>query len=341
MISMANFEVYFADGRVENFELGKASLTVGRSVEADIHIDDPVVSRLHARVDKANRGRWSLTDLDSRNETYFEGQAIKTRILTNNDILYFGSIKVVFHDPSGTSDEPMGQTIYKKVQAEVSRPARNKACPNCRGTMAENAVVCTECGYNLRTGETMKVNVEEVEEGSDVNGTTVATSPKLRKKEESPVTKNQKPVSKQWLMFRDFWLPTGLIVLGILVNFAALAPLYACATIMGMIFDVVLILFAIALVIKFGGIDLGSFGTAILKIFAMSAVIGMFNPWAGQHTLVFIFSLSVLVGLIKFFFDPRMLEWFTVAVVSTLLNFFVVYLYAMPTLRTMIETMNK
>jgi uncharacterized membrane protein YjfL (UPF0719 family) len=73
----------------------------------------------------------------------------------------------------------------------------------------------------------------------------------------------------------------------------------------------------------------------------MSAVIGMFNPWAGQHTLVFIFSLSVLVGLIKFFFDPRMLEWFTVAVVSTLLNFFVVYLYAMPTLRTMIETMNK
>jgi ribosomal protein L40E len=337
---MANLEVYFDDGRVEHYELSKASMTVGRSVEADIHIDDPVVSRLHARIDKVVRGRWSLTDLDSRNETYFEGKAIKSRILTNNDVLYLGSIKVVFHDSSGTSDETVGQTIYKHAQVSESRPPRNKACPHCRATMSEHAVVCTECGYNLRTGEKMTVDVEEEEE-RDVNGTTVAVAPKLKKKATDMVSRRQKPVSKQWLMFKDFWLPTSLAVLGILIKFAALPPLYAAATIMGMIFDTVLILFSIALVIKFGGIELGSFGTALLKIFAISSVIGIFNTWAGMHTIVLIFSLAVLIGLIKLFFDPRLLEWFTVAVIATLLNFFIVYRYALPTMKTMIEEMNK
>jgi uncharacterized membrane protein YjfL (UPF0719 family) len=47
-----------------------------------------------------------------------------------------------------------------------------------------------------------------------------------------------------------------------------------------------------------------------------------------------------MIGLLKLFFNPRMLEWFIVAGVATLLNFFIVYMYTLPTLIKMIKDMN-
>ncbi len=35
------------------------------------------------------------------------------------------------------------------------------ACPNCRAALASNAVLCTSCGYNAKTGAVVECSVEE------------------------------------------------------------------------------------------------------------------------------------------------------------------------------------
>lgn len=47
--------------------------TLGRSVDNDIVLQDPQVSRLHARVLRDARGVYTIEDLDSRNGTYLDG----------------------------------------------------------------------------------------------------------------------------------------------------------------------------------------------------------------------------------------------------------------------------
>jgi pSer/pThr/pTyr-binding forkhead associated (FHA) protein len=370
---MAYIEVYFHDGRVEHFDLDKSNITIGRSSEADIRIDDPIISRLHGRLDKMQPNRWAITDLDSRNKTYFSDQVIKSHTLQNNDIFYFGSIKVTFHDPSGNSDESAQRTILgksepikksqvssasiSKQQSQIKPSAKNqtngKTCSCCKTPMTESAIICTECGYNIETGKTLSIDFDDENtiEFND-NGATVGTTvgeiiettvekiPKLKRKEPKEIAKNQTPTTIAWLKFKNIWMPTILLLLGIGINFAALAPLYACASLMGMLFNTVLILFAIAIGTKLGGISLEDmgFGNAMFKILAIASILSIFGSLDGA--LFILFTLAVLIGTIKFFFDPRMLEWFLIAGVVTIMDFFIVHRNLIPQLRAMIDEMN-
>ncbi|MFG3045422.1 FHA domain-containing protein [Streptomyces sp. NPDC048241] len=56
-------------------------ITVGRSAEADVPLDDPDVSRLHCAVNVTADGRVSVTDLDSTNGTTLDGVRVTDRPL--------------------------------------------------------------------------------------------------------------------------------------------------------------------------------------------------------------------------------------------------------------------
>jgi hypothetical protein len=54
-------------------------VTIGRSADADVPLDDPDVSRLHCAVTVAADGRVSVADLDSTNGTALDGTRVDTR----------------------------------------------------------------------------------------------------------------------------------------------------------------------------------------------------------------------------------------------------------------------
>ncbi|HZO12355.1 MAG TPA: ATP-binding protein [Polyangiaceae bacterium] len=68
---------------------------MGRSVEADVLVDDPEVSRSHARLRRDASGPWFLEDLGSRNGTYLNNLPIKNAILAFGDKLRLGSAVLV------------------------------------------------------------------------------------------------------------------------------------------------------------------------------------------------------------------------------------------------------
>ncbi|MFP3992403.1 FHA domain-containing protein, partial [Streptomyces sp. E11-3] len=54
-------------------------VTIGRSADADVPLDDPDVSRLHCAVTVGDDGRVSVADLDSTNGTTLDGRAVTDR----------------------------------------------------------------------------------------------------------------------------------------------------------------------------------------------------------------------------------------------------------------------
>ena len=79
-----------ADEQEQEFELAKASLTIGRSTASDINLIDGRVSRSHARIDCSPVG-CRVVDLGSSNGTRLNGKRITQADLKPGDILAVGS----------------------------------------------------------------------------------------------------------------------------------------------------------------------------------------------------------------------------------------------------------
>lgn len=71
------------------YTIPEGSSTVGRSSDADIHIEASDVSRRHLRVDRSG-ARVEITDLDSTNGTRVNGEPIRHATLRNGDEVLVG-----------------------------------------------------------------------------------------------------------------------------------------------------------------------------------------------------------------------------------------------------------
>ena len=72
------------DGHELAFKLEPRALIVGRDEEADLRVDEPLVSRQHARLEPRD-GEWLLTDLGSTNFTRVNGDIVTERLLEHGD----------------------------------------------------------------------------------------------------------------------------------------------------------------------------------------------------------------------------------------------------------------
>ena len=78
------------------YRLGDEAVTLGRDAEATIRLDDPGVSRGHARVEPVDDGQWRLCDTGSRNGTFANGEpVVEGRILQDGDRIQVGTTTVI------------------------------------------------------------------------------------------------------------------------------------------------------------------------------------------------------------------------------------------------------
>ena len=75
------------DGERVEFALDAETLIVGRE-DAAIEIDEALVSRQHARVERHREG-WKLVDLGSTNLTRVNNEVIRERFLEHGDEIRF------------------------------------------------------------------------------------------------------------------------------------------------------------------------------------------------------------------------------------------------------------
>lgn len=82
-------------------------LVLGRSLEADVHLPLPQVSKRHAYLDHDHRGRWSLRDAGSRNGTTVSGRALERDASVELDCgveIGVGPHRLAFYSPEGFTE---------------------------------------------------------------------------------------------------------------------------------------------------------------------------------------------------------------------------------------------
>ncbi len=85
-----------ADGRRVEFALEGEAFEVGRDEKAAIRIDEPLVSRRHARIERRGDA-WVVADLGSTNFTRVNGQRVRRECeLSDGDELSFARARCLF-----------------------------------------------------------------------------------------------------------------------------------------------------------------------------------------------------------------------------------------------------
>jgi pSer/pThr/pTyr-binding forkhead associated (FHA) protein len=92
---MSKLVWYRTDGSTVDFPLEGESLLVGRGEEVDIRIDEPLVSREHARIERREAG-FRVVDLGSTNRTRVNGDVVHQRFLSGGDEVRFARARCLF-----------------------------------------------------------------------------------------------------------------------------------------------------------------------------------------------------------------------------------------------------
>lgn len=89
-----------SDGATSEFPLDQPILIVGRDPFADVPLDEPLVSRQHARLEQ-RADAWFVIDLGSTNLTRVNGEVVAERELCHGDEIRFARAACVFLRDSG------------------------------------------------------------------------------------------------------------------------------------------------------------------------------------------------------------------------------------------------
>jgi len=79
----------------DKFLINKATITIGRTPESDIFLDDITVSRKHAEIVKTRDG-FVLKDSGSLNGSYLNGKIVERAVLNNMDMIQIGKYMFLF-----------------------------------------------------------------------------------------------------------------------------------------------------------------------------------------------------------------------------------------------------
>ena len=139
---MTRFRLRFL---LQEIDLPQGDTLVGRSANCQVTVDDPLVSREHARI-RIEGTQATVEDLGSRNGVQVGGQPINGKAsLSNGDRLRIGTQELVFLELSASAEPPTrGATRQTGFMCH---------CAVCARTYPAELVACPACGSKERLEE--------------------------------------------------------------------------------------------------------------------------------------------------------------------------------------------
>jgi pSer/pThr/pTyr-binding forkhead associated (FHA) protein len=103
---MAYLVVTVRDRELYRRELS-GPMTLGRSTDCDLWLNDNGISRRHCRFERGEDGSsWAVQDLGSRNGVFVHGERVAKHILRDGDHVRVGDAKITFHEVGYVSSRP-------------------------------------------------------------------------------------------------------------------------------------------------------------------------------------------------------------------------------------------
>jgi len=134
---MAALELWSGRGMDRVITLSEVSLTIGSDPEsAELALDDPAVSRVHARLDRFG-STWLVLDLGSRNGTRLNGKRLTgQRRLRDRDEILTGRIRLI--DRAGTENHRPLTDALEPPPADLTKMERRVLVELCRPVLSHN-----------------------------------------------------------------------------------------------------------------------------------------------------------------------------------------------------------
>lgn len=132
---MARYRLRFL---LQEFDLPRGATILGRSSDCHVTIEDPLVSRHHARI-VLEGDRAVLYDLGSRNGVKVNGQAVREPTeLKDGDRLRIGTQEIVFCRVEAAPNPTAKTTGFLRhcARCRMPYPQEVGACPSCGATEA-------------------------------------------------------------------------------------------------------------------------------------------------------------------------------------------------------------
>lgn len=119
---------------LQELDLPPGDTLIGRSPECLITLEDPLVSRRHARI-RIDEGSASFEDLGSRNGSRINGRIVTERTrLEEGDRIRIGALELVY-------------CLSSDSVTMVNMPTGHlRQCGSCSGSYPEEVVACPSCG---------------------------------------------------------------------------------------------------------------------------------------------------------------------------------------------------
>lgn len=106
-------------------ELSDAEATFGRADDVTIPVADPAVSRRHAAIHSTPLG-FVITDLDSTNGLFINGERSKRHVLRDGDRIQFGSSTVFKFSYQDELEESLQKRLYESATRDALLGIHNK-----------------------------------------------------------------------------------------------------------------------------------------------------------------------------------------------------------------------
>jgi pSer/pThr/pTyr-binding forkhead associated (FHA) protein len=119
------------------FAIPDVPIAVGRSLEANVQIDDPWISNIHALIERRGGELW-VVDLGSRNGTFVDDRPVSEARLAPGMSLAFGQTRLELRRRDATTpvDTKAMKTPFRRPHLSITAP--QAASPRQGGSPAKD-----------------------------------------------------------------------------------------------------------------------------------------------------------------------------------------------------------
>ncbi len=131
----------------QQIDLQLGDFTIGRSPACNLTLEDPLVSREHARIHLTGDTA-EIEDLDSRNGVLVNSERLQgRRPLANSDRIRIGGHEMIF-------------IIETNARRSFRTTGAMRHCPSCRTPVAVNVTRCPHCSALIKTDTTVPIHFD-------------------------------------------------------------------------------------------------------------------------------------------------------------------------------------
>jgi len=123
---MATIQIIFNGEVIQELELAKEIMTIGRKSDNDIHLDNLAVSGHHAKILTVHNDSF-IEDMNSTNGTYLNGSLVNKKPLSHNDLIKVGKHEIKYINENAQSAGDFEKTMIINPDADGMQATEGSA----------------------------------------------------------------------------------------------------------------------------------------------------------------------------------------------------------------------